>query len=406
VGLNSLVDNTTGIRNTAIGAETFSSNLTGNYNVGIGYAAGAPNGGNNNVFLGSFSGTAASLQNISGSVFIGYNSGYDESNDNRLYIENSNSATPLIYGEFDNDIVGLNGSLGIGHQAPQVPLHVEATGGSGVQTIVAALESSTSNRPVLQFSEASSINLSAGMSLEYNGTGSGAANRMIFNGIGGNPLFEFRNGGDLTLRNGDLIIRGTATDREIKLEDDAGNPDRVLMRQTGTQDIYVGDIDNNGGDTYVRAGGSTEISVISGTGFVGVNTTTPAFTLEVNGNAAKPGGGSWINSSDRRLKQNINTYQDGLQQLLQIEPVTFNYNSLSGFDTSKEHVGVIAQELQKVVPYMVQNYQSENGEFLSVDNSAMTYMLINAVKEQQLEIDTLKQELEELKNLIKTTHNE
>jgi hypothetical protein len=178
------------------------------------------------------------------------------------------------------------------------------------------------------------------------------------------------------------------------------------MRQNGSQDIYIGDIDNNGGDTYIRAGGNTELSVIAGTGFVGVNTLTPGWDLEVNGNAAKPGGGSWINSSDRRLKQNINTYQDGLQQLLQIEPVTFNYNSLSGFDTSKEHVGVIAQELQKVVPYMVQNYQSENGKFLSVDNSAMTYMLINAVKEQQNTIEELKQELEDLKTLIKTTQNE
>ncbi|MCW5518631.1 tail fiber domain-containing protein [Aureitalea sp. L0-47] len=404
-GSHSLHQNLTGDNNAAFGAYSM-YDTNGNNNTAVGISSGRFVSGDNNVFLGYQAGRGAAAIVKNGSIHIGYQAGYNELNNNRLYIENSSSSTPLIYGEFDNDILGLNANVGIGTQAPGAPLHVTEDGTSNVQTIVAGIVSDVSNRPVLQFSETATIGLNEGMSLEYNGTGSGSANRMVINGVGGNPLFEFRNGGSLTLTNGDLIIEGTATDREIRMMDDAGNPDRTLMRQTGTQDIYVGDIDNNGGDTYIRAGGNTELSIISGTGFVGVNTLTPGWELEVNGNAAKPGGGSWINSSDRRLKQNINTYQDGLQLLLQIEPVTFNYNTLSGFDTSKEHVGVIAQELQKVVPYMVQNYQSDKGEFLSVDNSAMTYMLINAVKEQQLEIDTLKQELEELKNLIKTTLNE
>jgi hypothetical protein len=79
----------------------------------------------------------------------------------------------------------------------------------------------------------------------------------------------------------------------------------------------------------------------------------------VDGSAGKPGGGSWTNSSDRRLKQNINDYGDGLDEVMRIRPVTFHYNDLSGYDTDPEYVGVIAQELQEVAPYMVS--ESEKG---------------------------------------------
>ena len=50
-------------------------------------------------------------QHGSNNVFIGYQAGYAETNSNKLYIENSNSTTPLIYGEFDNNLLQINGTL-------------------------------------------------------------------------------------------------------------------------------------------------------------------------------------------------------------------------------------------------------------------------------------------------------
>lgn len=131
------------------------------------------------------------------------------------------------------------------------------------------------------------------------------------------------------------------------------------------------------------------------------NSSASQYALYVNGSAAKPGGGSWVNASDQRLKENIEPYADGLSKLLSINPVTYHYNSRSGFNTSKKHVGVIAQELQEIAPYMVGESKvnrTSDEEFLNVDNSAMTYMLINAVKEQQAQIEALKAEIEILKN--------
>lgn len=132
-------------------------------------------------------------------------------------------------------------------------------------------------------------------------------------------------------------------------------------------------------------------------GATGLGISTPSYLLHVNGTAGKPGGGSWTASSDRRLKQNITPYTEGLAQLLAINPVKYQYNKLSGYDTTKEYVGVIAQELKEIAPYMVGTFKLDDTEYYDVDNSAMMYMLINSVKEQQALIEQLKKEVEELK---------
>lgn len=160
--------------------------------------------------------------------------------------------------------------------------------------------------------------------------------------------------------------------------------------------------DNN--EIQTRNNGSAgNLRLQANGGNVGIGTSSaPSYLLEVNGSAGKPGGGAWTNSSDSRLKKNITAYTDGLSALMQINPVWYNYNESSGYDVSKRYVGVLAQELQKTSPYMVEESRTSKAPdgtgYLAVDNSAMTYMLINAVKEQQGMIDLLKKEIETLKS--------
>jgi hypothetical protein len=142
-------------------------------------------------------------------------------------------------------------------------------------------------------------------------------------------------------------------------------------------------------DLYFRSNNINRL-VIKSDGDIGIGTNTPAQLLSVNGTAGKPGGGSWSTFSDKRMKQDIRPFQQGLSEVININPIFFRYNSLSGYDIKEEYIGVIAQELQDIAPYMVSTFEKDGTEYLQVDNSAMTYMLINAVKELYFENQKLK----------------
>ncbi|NAY93459.1 hypothetical protein GTQ34_16225 [Muricauda sp. JGD-17] len=92
---------------TFVGANSGQNNTNGYDNTFIGRTSGYYNTtGERNVFLGS----SAGYNNLTGSnsIFIGFKAGYSETASNRLYIENSDSPTPLVYGKFDTDQIGLN----------------------------------------------------------------------------------------------------------------------------------------------------------------------------------------------------------------------------------------------------------------------------------------------------------
>ncbi len=111
-GHQSLYWNTAGSSNNAFGSKSLNSNTTGHYNIGIGQEANRFNQeGSYNTVIGYQAGRGTSTHNKSYNVFLGCQAGYNETGSNRLYIENSNSATPLIYGEFDNDLVKVNGDF-------------------------------------------------------------------------------------------------------------------------------------------------------------------------------------------------------------------------------------------------------------------------------------------------------
>jgi hypothetical protein len=109
------------------------------------------------------------------------------------------------------------------------------------------------------------------------------------------------------------------------------------------------------------------------------------------GFAEKAGGGSWTAPSDKRIKKDVKDLELGLDELRRVHPVRFKYNGLGGTeDNGKEYVGVIAQELEQVLPSMVSTRDAklhkgdaQNTKIELVDPSNFTYLLINAVKQQQ-----------------------
>ncbi|MCK4980438.1 MAG: tail fiber domain-containing protein [Candidatus Delongbacteria bacterium] len=95
-----------GDQNSFYGQNAGSMNSAGSNSCLFGYSAGVQSEGDNNVMIGSRSGYFN--QTGSGNVFLGYTSGENETGSNKLYLDNSDISTPLIYGEFDTNLLNFN----------------------------------------------------------------------------------------------------------------------------------------------------------------------------------------------------------------------------------------------------------------------------------------------------------
>jgi len=146
---------------------------------------------------------------------------------------------------------------------------------------------------------------------------------------------------------------------------------------------------------------------ILGNGYVGIGTPTPQFQLQLSQNsAAKPGTFGWTIFSDSRLKKDIEPFTDGLDLVRQINPIWFRYNGMNGITDTARFAGIIAQEIEKIAPYMISTTKSaerDGTSYLTYDANSMMYILINAVKEQQTLIDSLQQENAALQNKYDTS---
>jgi hypothetical protein len=176
------------------------------------------------------------------------------------------------------------------------------------------------------------------------------------------------------------------------------------------------------GAVTITNGGVT--SAVAGTG-VSVSGATGAVTFSI-GQAVGTGANFQVNSlgvgtagsgttgeiratnnitafySDKRLKDIISTIPNALDKLLTLSGVIFTQNKKAeefGYTDYSEQVGVIAQEVQAVLPQVVkpapfdldENNQSKSGEnYITVQYEKLVPLLIEAIKEQQKQIDELK----------------
>lgn len=115
----------TGADNVFVGYNAGYTNSSADYNTFLGSGAGYSNttGGNNTAL-----GFEAGYLNETGTanVFIGYQAGYNETGSNKLYIDNSNTTTPLIYGDFSTDELTINGALVVNEQSADKDFRVES----------------------------------------------------------------------------------------------------------------------------------------------------------------------------------------------------------------------------------------------------------------------------------------
>ena len=111
-------------------------------------------------------------------------------------------------------------------------------------------------------------------------------------------------------------------------------------------------------------------------------------SLIVTGSITATGDITAFASSDERLKDNITPIEGALEKINQIGGYGFDWNDNS--EHSGHDVGVIAQEIEKVLPEVV--VDRDNG-YKAVRYDKIVALLINAIKEQQLQIDELRSKL-------------
>lgn len=146
------------------------------------------------------------------------------------------------------------------------------------------------------------------------------------------------------------------------------------------------------GGLIVNSGGATNGLIIP-YGKVGIGTTNPGYKLQIgnSGDGTSMAANAYFHISDKSLKKDIAPIQGALAKILSLSGVTFAWRSTGG-----KSVGLIAQDVEKVFPELV-SANPETG-IKSVEYANIVAPLIEAVKEQQAQIEALKAEIQALKS--------
>jgi hypothetical protein len=131
-------------------------------------------------------------------------------------------------------------------------------------------------------------------------------------------------------------------------------------------------------------------------GNVGIGINAPTTKLYVNGDIT---ANSIAGTSDLRFKTNVRSISSPLEKVKSLRGVYFNWDQKTFPDknfSDKTELGFIAQEVEKVLPEVVSKDKTAE-EYRSVKYDKVVALLVEAIKEQQKQIDSLKSQVKKLK---------
>ena len=250
-------------------------------------------------------------------------------------------------------VLNRDGELGIGTSAPETYLHIfkSDSGASTDASAVAHLESSSST--VLQ--------ISAGTSSDCH----------IAFGDSGNQNI----GSDAYLNNGNAMAFRT------------DNAERVRIASNGG--VLVGTTTNIAANAKIYAQGTgVGVAIGYGTGnaeyrHAYMNSGDGALYFWGTSNYANLStAGAWTNASDRRIKKNIVDIKYGLEDVLKMQPRSFQMKEVEG-----DYIGLIAQEVEEIIPEVVGGDPEKQ---LTLDYGSLVSVAFKAIQELEARIKVLE----------------
>lgn len=327
VGKGALLLNT-GVGNTAVGVSALITNRSGGQNTAVGYSA--VNGGNGVTSDNTGIGWNALSANFSG-------------------VDNFAGGAQALDGNLDGSFNTGVGMLTL-HQNIEGSYNSALGYNAGTDIASSALTNTTAIGALADVSQSNSMVLGS-----INGINGATADTNV--GIGTTaPAFKLHIG----LGNNGVRVEGPK------------------LKSSGTPIASFGGYGDFAIDSFGVAGGRL---VVKESGFVGIGLAanpTRIFTIGLNQGHALADG--WDTYSSRRWKTNIHPLNDALHKVEQLRGVSYDMKA-----SGKHEIGVIAEEVGKVLPEVV-TFETNGKDAQSVDYSRLTAVLIEAVKQQQGEI--------------------
>lgn len=360
IGHNAGENLVSGFNNLFLGYQCGKNVHSGSSNICIGYQTGF-NGYNflsENIFLGNYAGYRT---NSSSNIFIGKEAGYNNvKGDDNIYIGNQAGYTSLGYDSVPslsyhamNTIIGSNAGKSLATLQGNTIIGASAcknstnSFGSTIIGSNACLDGNLTYSTVLGIYAGANA---TGTENIYIGGSCGRLNVGSNNVFIGNSIYSYAS--------------------------DHLNNKFILKSSTNIHPILFGDFLSN---QLVVNGDSSD------------NTT--ALNFFVNGSAG--GLFAWSNVSDKKFKKNIETIANPLDKVKQLRGVNFEWNDPKKFESGIQ-MGFIAQEVEKVIPEVV---RIKEGDY-AMQYAPVTALLVEAIKEQQKQIENLNVEILKLKKKL------
>jgi hypothetical protein len=320
-----------------------------------------------------------------------------------LYQANANGS-----GGITSMYINTAGNVGIGTTSPNGKFTTVGTYATVTHSLAANSAISISSMGVdgdnfnaFSIGQANSQNNSAVMRFKYNGAGS-TSNYAGFGFYANDDILNIKADGKVgigtTSPSSKLTVDtniNSSSPSVLKLQNSglsgAGDLEFGISAGTGAyaSGAALGTVvvrnNTTGGSVIIGAKGTVKIGV------GGADFDTRA-TFDSSGNLSVTGDVIGYSSSDKALKDNIKPIENALEKIDKIGGYEFDWNDNQ--DAYKGHdIGVIAQEIEEVIPEIVTT--RDNG-YKAVKYEKLTPLLIQAIKEQQEQIEDLKAKVERL----------